>query len=185
MKILQPLEIATTLFSYDEHVSLSNVLPVLHSLVETLDKPLESNCRILWNPNVPDNEDIDDDRDIGELPAVCDCQTIIKEDVKTRWNLDNLKLDSFLVLSTALDPQYKSMNFLSADQKKSLDDIILDRIISLQPAIEPRAIEPHDDECSLEEPPSKKQKLTALEILLGPDEGEDFDDHISPIEELK
>ena len=100
VKILQPLEIATTLFSYDEHVSLSNVLLVLHSLVETLDKPVESNS------DVPENEDDDrdDDRDIGELPAVRDCPTIIKEDINTRWNLDKLKLDSFLVLSTALDP---------------------------------------------------------------------------------
>ena len=53
VKILQPLEIATTLFSYDEHVSLSNVLPVLHSLVETPDKPVESNS------DVPENEDND------------------------------------------------------------------------------------------------------------------------------
>ena len=50
---------------------LSNVLPVLHSLMETLDKPVESNSNVPENED-DDNEDLDDDRDIGELPAVRD-----------------------------------------------------------------------------------------------------------------
>lgn len=67
INVLKPLEIATTLFSYDKHVSMSNVLLVLKSIAENLDKPVE-----VKTTGMCDEDDEDQDRIVGELPAIRD-----------------------------------------------------------------------------------------------------------------
>ena len=44
VKVLQPFAVATTFFSYEENVSLSCVLPVLHGLQEGLKEKKNDNA---------------------------------------------------------------------------------------------------------------------------------------------
>ena len=41
-KVLRPIEVATTFFSYEKNTYLSCVLPIVHGLVENLEKSSES-----------------------------------------------------------------------------------------------------------------------------------------------
>ena len=74
INMLKSLEIATTLFSYNEHVSMSNVLSVLKSIVQNLDKPVE-----VETTGISDKDDEDQDRIVGELPAIRDYQNTVKK----------------------------------------------------------------------------------------------------------
>ena len=144
--MLKPLEIATTLFSYNEHVSMSNVLLVLKGIVQNLDKPVE-----VETTGISDEDDEDLNRIIGELPALRDYRNTVKKEIEERWNLNNLDLKSVLVVTT-VDPRYKSMNFLSSEQKEFVKQTIIDIIASYS-----------DDtvikiENSLEQPSNKKTK---------------------------
>ena len=71
-----------------------------------------------------------------------------------------MDLKSGLVLGPVVDPRYKSMNFLSSERKEVVNhtNVDIDAVIEI--------------ENSLEQKSNKKQKLSVLYILLGPEKNE-------------
>lgn len=87
--MLQPFAVATTFFSYEENVSLSCVLPVLHGLQERLKEKKNDHA------------------------VVAKFKEVVKEQIRKRWALNDLDETSSLVLASAVDPRFKQLNFLS------------------------------------------------------------------------
>ena len=91
--VLRPFEVATTFFSYKENASLSSVLPVLHGLIDSLQKEPSPSA--------------------SESPAVRHFKQKISGEIKRRWQLDSPQLTSSLVLAPAVDPRFKQLKFLN------------------------------------------------------------------------
>jgi hypothetical protein len=101
VKVLKPLEIATTLFCSDQQVSLSCVFPILFRLL-TIVEPADK-----------------------EIPAIKQTKAEIKQQINTRWDLDKIDTSSPFVLSAALDPRFKNMGFLSVEENKAVMDTLI------------------------------------------------------------
>jgi zinc finger BED domain-containing protein 1 (E3 SUMO-protein ligase ZBED1) len=69
VKVLKPLEVATTLFCYEEQVCLSAVLPIIFRLVDVLNT-----------------------KDEADLPATVRVKELIKESIVKRWKVDNIQV---------------------------------------------------------------------------------------------
>ena len=74
LKVLEPFDIATTFFSYEENPSISCVLPVLHGLMEKLS--------------------ISSD----DFTEVRQFKQKVKAEITRRWSFDSLDGDNILVL---------------------------------------------------------------------------------------
>ena len=85
-KLFEPLEIATVLFC-TEKVAISCVLPVMHSVVTSMD------------------------HEEGDSSSVVAFKTAVVESIMRRWSFDGMEPNSLLVLAEALDPCFKSLNF--------------------------------------------------------------------------
>ena len=86
-KVLRPIEVATTFFSYEKNTYLSCVLPIVHELVENLEKSSESD---------------------EEIPAIRD----LKKKKPRKLGKDGnwilyIHVTSSVVLATAVDPRFK------------------------------------------------------------------------------
>ena len=86
-KVLRPIEVATTFFSYEKNTYLSCVLPIVHGLVENLEKSSESD---------------------EEIPAIRD----FKKKKPRKLGKDGnwilyIHVTSSVVLATAVDPRFK------------------------------------------------------------------------------
>ena len=142
LKVLEPFDIATTFFSYEENPSISCVLPVLHGLMEKLS--------------------ISSD----DLTEVRQFKQKVKAEITRRWSFDSLDGDNILVLGCILDPRFKQVKFLSDDGKESVKQEIVNRMENIMITEEP---DDDDDATDDSEPASKRQKTTALDKLLGPE----------------
>ena len=87
LKVLEPFDIATTSFSYEENPSLSCVLPVLHGLMEKLSSSSD------------------------DLTEVCQFKQKVKAEITQRWSFDSLDGDNILVLGCIL---VDSLNHVSS-----------------------------------------------------------------------
>ena len=96
LKVLEPFDIATTFFSYEENPSMSCVLPVLHGLMEKLSSSSD------------------------DLTEVRQFKQKVKAEITRRWSFDSLDGDNILVLGCILDPCFKQVKFLSDDGKESV-----------------------------------------------------------------
>ena len=83
--VLKPFDVATTCLSYEENVSVSFVVPILHGLKESLQKDSAS----------------------VELPAVKDFKEIVLSEIERTWDLTSPALTKLLVLSNIMDPRFK------------------------------------------------------------------------------
>ena len=86
-KVLRPIEVATTFFSYEKNTYLSCVLLIVHGLVENLEKSSESD---------------------EEIPAIRD----LKKKKPGKLGKDGnwilyIHVTSSVVLATAVDPRFK------------------------------------------------------------------------------
>ena len=104
VKVLQPFAVATTFFSYEENVSLSCVLPVLHGLQEGLKKKKNDNA------------------------VVAKFKEVVQEQIQKRWALNDLDETSSLVLASAIDPQFKQLKFLSESDASAVKETLLNRM---------------------------------------------------------
>ena len=139
VKVLEPFDVATTFFSYKESPSLSCVLPTLDGLVEKLTCTCE------------------------DLPEVRQFKKKVCEEIKRRWNFDDLNSGIILVLCSAVDPTFKQLKFLDDEGREDVKEELITRM-------EKFVVEEQDKaDVSDEQLQSKKLKLTALDCLLGPE----------------
>ena len=128
LPILSPLEMATKELSADKYVSISIMYPILFGLMEHF-------------------EDNDDDSE-----TLIQVKHVVRESLCNRFKLDNIDICKEMpILATALDPRFKSLDFLPNDFVVAAFDELGDRLPQTSPD---------------EQPPSKKKK-TALSALLG------------------
>jgi len=146
VKVLSPFEVATTFFSYEENTSLSCVLPILHGLIDGLQKET--------NPPASDS------------PIIQLFKQKVTAEIKQRWELDFPDLTSSWVLAPAVDPRFKQLKFLDQESIETVKSELVSRIESFSTPNSPNA------RASEEEPAEKRkrvEKRAALDILLGPD----------------
>ena len=101
VKILAPLEVATTFLSYEEKSSISTVLPVLCSIVNTLEQSSSTNCQ----------------------PSVISFKEKVAEEIKTRWKFDQIQANNTIVLAAALDPRFRNLTYLNGLTTLDVDDV--------------------------------------------------------------
>ena len=157
-KLLEPLEIATVLFCTEKKVSISCVLPVMHSVATSMG------C------------------EEGDSPSIIAFKTAVVESIMRRWSLDGIESNSPLVLAAALDPRFKSLRFLTDDLKQLVKEEI-SQLKELQLG-NPTFTATVEEEMILQSPPAKKQKQTALDILLGDDDCEGTSKSDTELEEF-
>ena len=155
--VLEPFTIATTFFSYEENVAISSVFAILHGLLEKLEKDFAT-------------EGSD--------------SKIIKDFKETVGLLQSLHSAHPLLIGSLLDPRFKSITlskFNEGDIKALKDGLIELMEVAEEQATEERSRDSRDTTalgtltstlCTGDSatPPAKKEKLTALDMLLGPEQ---------------
>ena len=152
--VLKPFDVATTCLSYEENVSVSFVVPILHGLKESLQKDSAS----------------------VELPAVKDFKEMVLSEIERRWDLTSPALTKLLVLSSIMDPRFK-LKYIKTERHEE----VCDKIIAEMEKVPSDQDRDRDKEDTAAKPTVKKRK-TALDVLLGPESEED--NVLSPRDEL-
>ena len=100
--VLKPFELATTLLSAEENVSLSCILPIMEGL----------NRGVRSSPN-----------DILEIKQ---CKAILNEQLTQRFELDSVDAASLPVLASLLDPRFKNAKFFPdpADKQEAQEALL-------------------------------------------------------------
>ncbi len=142
-KVLEPLECATVFLSMETNVSLSAVLPVVYGLVSKLAATEDgSQCIRQFKVKV-----------VAAL--------------KVRWELNDFDTKQVSILTTALDPRFRQLKFLSDAQRGEVKAELLRRA-----AAQPRETATEDPQG----PPAAKKPKTAFDVLLGEEEESSDDD---------
>ena len=90
--------------------------------------------------------------------------------------------NSPLILAAAFDPRFKSLKFLTDDLKQLVKEEISQlKELELR---NPSCIASVEDDIIIQSPPAKKQKQTAVDILLGDDDSEDTSRSDTELEEF-
>lgn len=87
IQVLLQLQVATTVFSAEKSVSILCILPVMYSLIGNLKY------------------------DEHDHETVLQIKAAIRDDIIKCMKLNDLDLSSALVISTAVDPQFKTMTY--------------------------------------------------------------------------
>ena len=96
VKVCEPSDIATTFCSYVENPPLSCVLSVLDRLIEMLSCSSE------------------DSSEVHQF------QKKVSEEIKRRWNFDDLNSDKILVLCSVVDRRFKQLKLLSDEGREDV-----------------------------------------------------------------
>ena len=100
----------------------------------------------------------------------------VLNEIKQRWELDNLDVSSCMVLASVLDPRFKPLKFLNEEKNESVKAQLISRVTHL--------IEETLTEETPSEPPEKKSK-SALYILIGEEEGMSTSNSNDPREQVE
>ena len=141
-KVLEPLQMATTVFGYDVNTSSSIIYPVLHGLIR-------NHLKI-------------DDKDVT---AVKHFKKQVSKDLTERFQIDEECIASSIpFLCTAVDPRYSGVKFATNEQRCRAREAMLQRLneIHFQSSTNGES----GNEAS-QESEATTQKKSALEILLG------------------
>lgn len=130
--ILKPFEVATTFLCAENQPTISSTLPLVCNLIAGLEES---------NP--------DEDRVIVKFKKA------VVDDMKRRWEIDDLNTSSCMVLAAMLDPRFKPLKCLDEDQIESVKVELVKRIESLPSA--------PTEECTN----APKKSKTAMDILFG------------------
>ena len=132
-------------FSKEQNTSLSVVYPVVHGLVGKLDATEE------------DSE------------AIRSFKVKVAAALTRRWNLDSIDVAPVSVLATALDPQFRSLKFLTDDKRLAVKAKLLHLTKN---AMESANMDSHtsDTDSPEETTPSPKRRKSAFDVLLGEEE---------------
>ena len=122
------------------------------------------------------------DREEGDPPSIVAFKAAVVESIMKRWSFDGMEPNSPLVLAAALDPHFKSLKFLTDDLKQLVKEEI-SQLKELELG-NPSCIASVEDDIIIQSPPAKKQKRTALDILLGDDDSEDTSSSDTELEEF-
>ena len=95
-EVLQPFEIANTFFSYEENITISSVLPVLHGLLDSLKESFKD-----------------------ESSVVVNLQQELSSEITRRWNIGSSSY-SYLPLCGALNPCFKNFKFIEDENKRTV-----------------------------------------------------------------
>ena len=142
LKILKPFEVATTVLCGEEHATISCTLPILYGLIKHLEPQEEF------------------------VSCLATFRRVVLNEIKRRWELDNLDVSSCMVLASVLDPRFKPLKFLNEEKNESVKVQLISRVTHL---IEETLIEETLTKETPSEPPEKKSK-SALDILIGKEE---------------
>ena len=82
-KVLEPSKVATTYLQYEHNASISCVLPIIHGLDRGLQPSLE------------------------DSPVLKTFKSVISQQIKARWSLEELDVGSIDVYAVILDPRFK------------------------------------------------------------------------------
>lgn len=97
--VLKPLKVAKTLVCAEQHVSLSCVYAILVRMRSTL---------------TPTG---------NELFAIWAMKEKMKNELEVRWKMDTIDTSSPLILSAALDPRFKGLNYLSSTEVLAIREV--------------------------------------------------------------
>ena len=140
-KVLEPLQMATTVFGYEVNTSCSIIYPVLHGLIR-------NHLKI-------------NDKDVA---AVKHFKKQVSEDLTERFEIDEECIASSIpFLCTAVDPRYSSLKFATSKQRSTAYEAILQRLKEFN--FQSNTIEESGGEGEASQ--ATTQKKSALEILLG------------------
>ena len=140
-KVLEPLQMATTVFGYEVNTSSSIIYLVLHGLIR-------NHLKI----------------DGKDVPAVKHFKKQVSQDLTECFEIDEECIASSIpFLCTAVDPQYSSLKFATNEQRSTAHETIL-RLNEFH--FQSSANEESGGEAS-QESETTTQKKSALEILLG------------------
>lgn len=117
IQVLLQLQVATTVFSADKLVSISCVLPVMYGLVGNLKY------------------------DEHDHETVVQVKAAIRDDIIKRMKLNDLDLSSALVVSTAVDPRFKTMTYMASqlrDESRRILSCFVQHMKSESTDIDPR-----------------------------------------------
>ena len=87
-KVSEPFKVATTYLRYEHNASISCVLPIIHGPDHGLQPSLE------------------------DLPVLKSFKSVISQQIKARWSLEELDVGSIDVYAVILDPRFKRTNCL-------------------------------------------------------------------------
>lgn len=152
-KVRESLEIATVVFSSENHISLSVVLPVVYSIISQLSSS-----------------------DSTESIAIRGFKEKVVAGMKSRWKLDDIDANLLLATATALGPRFKHLKFLTEVEQSKVKKYIIERAKYLKlHCATPEAVP-----CN--ETPLPKKSKSALDILLGEEVSESEINHSNSIE---
>ena len=140
--VLEPFSVATTFFSYEENVSISSVFVIVYGLLDHLE-PKES---------------------MYDSKVIRDFKETVAAQLIERFELRSLHSAHPMLMGSLLDPCFKNIT-LSKHKKESETRKLKESLIELMD------LYTSEDNASSPSPATpKKQKLTALDKLLGPEE---------------
>ena len=154
MKVLKPLQIATTALCEAEMVSVSLVYPIIRSLITK---------HLFWSEE--------------DSSVVAEFKQSVTKKLQQRFKIDDIGIaDKVPILAAVLDPRYLHLSFLSVRQRSIATAVIKEKskeIFQKKAATQSSEKNSEDKDC---EPPSKKKKQeTVLSFLMG-DQEVDNDD---------
>ena len=149
VSILKPFQLATEMMGGSKYPTLSTAKPVIHKLITRTLKEDES-----------------------DSSAVAEVKRKIKVDLQQRYQDDSIK--KLLDIAAFIDPRYKELPFLDADDRKLIIDEVEDELLALEGDLLDDIEEDSESvaiiECAnneLEEPPVKKKKEGIVQKLIG------------------
>jgi len=158
--VLEPFTIATTFFSYEENVSISSVFAILHGLLEKL-KPKEDSAS-----------------ECSDSKIIKDFKETVTLQIVQRFELQSLHSAHPLLIGSLLDPRFK--NITLSKFKEGEIQTLKNGLIELMEVAKEQASEATEESSGDSQgtmntndpatPPAKKEKLTALDVLLGPEQ---------------
>ena len=152
VSILKPFQLATEMMGGSKYPTLSSAKPVVHKLITRTLKEDES-----------------------DSSAVAEVKRKIKHDLQQRYQDDSVK--KLLDVSAFIDPRYKELPFLDADERKLIIDEVEDELLALEGDMLDNEVDSESAEeitgCESEEisevsePPVKKKKKVQYRSSLG------------------
>ena len=151
--VLEPFAIATTFFSYEENVSISSDFAILHRLLDKLG---------------PNKDAASDSKIIKEFK-----ETVASE-ISQRFELQSLHSAHPLLIGSLLYPRFKNTTLCRFKDESDVKDLkhslieLMVMVLEQTTEDDTTAFSDTDDSVTTTTTATKKQKLTALDKLLCP-----------------
>lgn len=109
-----------------------------------------------------------------DLPSIRQAKAEISSQIQSRWQLNEITIsNNFYLLSSYLDPRFKDCKFLTIQQKMEMKLLIINLLAEIKENSSVEVIETSA--------PELQQSATALDLLLGSENGSTHADEEDPI----